>query len=105
MTDSCEHIHLCYFRTWDCDLHGDLSRIRNVFSVLDVLLEVLDPLQEGMAGGVAKATGKDENYEGMWENFEIHNEATPSIRTLTDTYISPQAIPTPLLSCLAVRLL
>ncbi len=54
-------IYLVYCSSWasTIDLHSDLNKVRNLFGVLDTLLEVLDPLQEGVAEGVAGGVAED----------------------------------------------
>ncbi len=63
-------IYLVYCSSWasTIDLHSDLNKVRHLFGVLDTLLEVLDPLQEGVAGGVAEDMEDEEEYRGQLDS-------------------------------------
>lgn len=45
-------------------MYSDLSDIRDIGAVFEALLEALDPLEEGVAGGVA-ASMDEEAYGGQ----------------------------------------
>ena len=44
-------------------MYSDLCGVRDLGIILDALLEALDPLQEGVAGGVSEAM--EDEYSGQ----------------------------------------
>lgn len=54
-------------REWDEDLYKQLYTLHDLSPIIDTLLEVLDPLQEGVAGCVAEDMdeGEDGEYAGI----------------------------------------
>lgn len=49
-------------------MYSDLYSVRDISDVFDALLEALDPLEEGVVGGVAEEMGEEDFYQGRDKN-------------------------------------
>ena len=51
-------------RSWDFNVYSDLCCVRDMSAILSALLEALDPMEEGVEGGVAEEMDEEEDVYG-----------------------------------------